>query len=254
MSSRYCHSLKTSRLLFILGLLLVGPVVHGEEKKVDEVPWEDLVRIRLWNMCPPPASKLRIVLERDKEQLPVNLEANWLESTGYCTVMPKKSFTIVVEDASNGKEVGKVQFKADKGQYFTIMAKLGTDGTEVSVIDDTFSYVPNMPGRVTFYLFAPGYQAKVGVLGEVAKDVPYGNSVAFENLPEKAQLHLQVTRLKDGKTLERNVDMEFKDAKHKVCFLTLDRRERFALRTVAQGYVFAVIESEPAPEAIAPTP
>lgn len=254
MSSKSFLSLKISRLIFLLLCALsFQPLLRGQEKKWSEMPWEDLVQIRLWNMLLPPGPKLRITLKRDAEEGPINVEANWQEFTGYCAVVPKKSFTLSVEDVSNGKEVGKVQFSADKGQYFTILAKpSATKGIDLSVINDSFKYSSDMPGRFTIFQFVPGYQVKATAAGEgVAREATYANGLVFDDLPMNTQVKMQVTRLKDGKVMEKNFDLNFKDSKHVACLLVLDPYERFTVRTVAEGYTFTIIE---APEPAQPAP
>lgn len=209
-------------------------------------------------MCLPPSPELRIVVKRGKEDPPLEMNARWLETTGYAPILPKKKYTLTVEEVEGGKTVGKVEFEAGKGQFFTVLAKPGIKGVDVSVINDTYTFDFNAPGEATFYMFIPGYTVTITAPeGGTPKTIKYGQSAVFSGLPQKAApIAIKIVQDSDGKTGERKFDLDFGNTKRFAFLFVLDRYEEFDLRTESVGYSHSVGETlapEPSPVADAPS-
>lgn len=252
MPSKSLLNLTNSRLTVIVALAFAG-FLHAEERE-EKIPYEDMVKIRLWNMTPPPSSPLRITVEAGKEEPPLVVQARWQEFTSYGAIRPKKKYNLSVVNADDGKEVGKIEIAGEKGKYYTILAKSANKGVNLSAIDDTYAYSSTLPGRVAIYLFAPGYKITASVPDAPAKTIATGEGAVFENLANNASVAVNLTRLSDGKSGERILPFNFQVGKRVSCLFLLDRNQRMAVRTMNDGFIPVVEQTDilpPEPEATA---
>jgi hypothetical protein len=197
---------------------------------------EDLAQIRFWNMCPPDSPDLNLIIRSGEK--PLIMGIRWQEASQYFQVDPKK-YDLIVQNAETQKSEGEVKIDVDKQTYFTVLVTMDGNKRVISVIDDTYTYVPAGPGTATLHQFVPGLTADVTGPDGSRKTIRYGEKVVFSNLPKAAEIQLDCTKA-DGKKYTSTVQLGFDIGNHVAALIMLDRYKRVNARSYYSGYIYAV--------------